>query len=291
MFIDIFKEISAYLDQLSKEQNMNIQIHDFDGFTLNYRNYIPATYGSGCKYCDYVWLDENSLKHCLEKQMVILTHCKKGELLYGICYAGVGSFIIPLVYHNKPLGYLSVKGYRTDDEKVLPRINHISKEYGLPKEQLIDNYYKYLNPNPPSFKKIKASLLIIVDMLETAYIEILKSDSINRKILNKENLCTQMRWYISMNYMSIINLQVLSKFFRCSPSYIAHTFKKDYGMSVRGYLNFIRMREAKIQLLNSNLPVSKIASSVGFTDSNYFATVFKRTYGITPSECRDKYIL
>lgn len=292
MFVDIFKEVATFLEQLSKEQNLLIIIHDFDGFTINYRNDIPPIYPIGkriCKYCDYIMSTENTLKHCLEKQLNVLDHCKNNEPFFGMCYAGVEEFVVPIIYNNKPLGFISVNGYRSDEQKALSRIDYISKEYGFSKKQLVDNYYNSLKPNPPELKTIQNSIRVAARLLELAFKEILITESMNRQILNRETLFDQIKLYLELNYMSEINNKMLSDFFRCSASKITHTFKKNCGITIKGYLNLVRIEIAKEQLIHSLIPISNIVSNVGFTDSSYFAKVFKQTYGISPIEYRKKF--
>jgi len=57
------------------------------------------------------------------------------------------------------------------------------------------------------------------------------------------------------------------------------------GMNVSAFIRDIRMKEAK-RLINTqpDLRVSDLAYSVGFRDPKYFATCFKKEFGIQPSE-------
>ena len=44
----------------------------------------------------------------------------------------------------------------------------------------------------------------------------------------------------------------------------------------------------KILLINSSLSISEIGFELGYKDKSYFASVFKRKSGQTPSEFRDE---
>lgn len=57
------------------------------------------------------------------------------------------------------------------------------------------------------------------------------------------------------------------------------------GMNITSYIRDIRMKEAKrLAETQSNLRVSDLAYRVGFKDPKYFATCFKKEFGIQPSE-------
>ena len=60
------------------------------------------------------------------------------------------------------------------------------------------------------------------------------------------------------------------------------------GMSVSAFIRDVRMKEArKMAEQNPNIRVSDLAYSVGFHDPRYFATCFKKQFGIQPKEFLD----
>ncbi|VEP17006.1 Regulatory protein [Hyella patelloides LEGE 07179] len=62
-------------------------------------------------------------------------------------------------------------------------------------------------------------------------------------------------------------------------------FQEIFGTTVIGYLTSLRLEQAKLLLREKKLSVAEVANSVGYTHLGYFAKVFKRQFGITPSEC------
>lgn len=83
-------------------------------------------------------------------------------------------------------------------------------------------------------------------------------------------------------------LQFLADEVRLSASYVSKLFKECEGVSVSDYVQERRMREVVRQLAETEIPVKEIASSVGFTNENYFYTVFKKVHGMTPNEYRKR---
>jgi AraC-like DNA-binding protein len=56
------------------------------------------------------------------------------------------------------------------------------------------------------------------------------------------------------------------------------------GCSITDYILNRRLKKAKYLLNNENFTISEITYMVGFSNPNYFSTVFKAKYGVTPSE-------
>ncbi|WP_295675794.1 substrate-binding domain-containing protein [uncultured Mucilaginibacter sp.] len=56
------------------------------------------------------------------------------------------------------------------------------------------------------------------------------------------------------------------------------------GCSITDYILNRRLKKAKYLLNNESLTISEITYKVGFSNPNYFSTVFKSKYGCTPSE-------
>jgi AraC family transcriptional regulator, transcriptional activator of the genes for pyochelin and ferripyochelin receptors len=62
-------------------------------------------------------------------------------------------------------------------------------------------------------------------------------------------------------------------------------FRKVFGVTAFQYLHRYRMEQARLLLCEQQLPVSAVASAVGYSHFGQFATAFKRRFGITPSQC------
>lgn len=63
-------------------------------------------------------------------------------------------------------------------------------------------------------------------------------------------------------------------------------FKQKTGLSPNDYLIRLRIKKAKELLQSGTLPIGDIAKHVGFTNSTFFSTTFKRLVGASPSEFR-----
>ncbi|MDF2669990.1 MAG: transcriptional regulator [Paenibacillus sp.] len=71
-----------------------------------------------------------------------------------------------------------------------------------------------------------------------------------------------------------------------SPGYFSVLFKQYTGFTPVEYVMRLRMDRAKQLLMNSDMPVRRIAEEVGYTDPLYFTRLFTRETGISPREFR-----
>lgn len=63
-------------------------------------------------------------------------------------------------------------------------------------------------------------------------------------------------------------------------------FKKVFGNTIFGYLQQIRMNEARNYLLNTNLSIQQIGNLVGYQHMSNFSAAFKKINGISPLKLR-----
>ena len=90
--------------------------------------------------------------------------------------------------------------------------------------------------------------------------------------------------YIKENYRSEINLQSIARDYRINPSYISQLFKKELNTTYTDYVTNLRIKAAEDLLLSTSMQIAEVSEKVGFSDYFYFAKVFKKTLGMTPSE-------
>jgi len=80
------------------------------------------------------------------------------------------------------------------------------------------------------------------------------------------------------------SLDQLAGLFDVSTFYLSRTYSKEFGISITDHLAMIRADRAKRLLAGGELSIKEIARAVGYSSGNYFAKVFRRVCGVSPSE-------
>lgn len=93
--------------------------------------------------------------------------------------------------------------------------------------------------------------------------------------------------YLEENYGEELSLSRLSEKYYINTAYLSDLFRRQTGKTYSQYLFEVRMKRASELLEDDDLRVFDIAALVGFPNTGYFCTVFKRQFGLSPAEYRD----
>lgn len=95
--------------------------------------------------------------------------------------------------------------------------------------------------------------------------------------------------YISENYPSPdISVKEVAEHLSISEGYLSRVFKKETSYTFNNYLTHYRIHAAMEELRDRRVKVYEVAEKVGYQDTTYFSTLFKKLTGITPSEFQDR---
>lgn len=94
--------------------------------------------------------------------------------------------------------------------------------------------------------------------------------------------------YIDQHYDKKVTLKMIADDFDMSESYLSRAFKNETGMNLISFINDKKMSKAKELLEDESYMIKNVSTMVGIDDQFYFNRVFKKTYGISPSEYRKK---
>ncbi|KZS46942.1 DNA-binding response regulator [Paenibacillus glucanolyticus] len=109
--------------------------------------------------------------------------------------------------------------------------------------------------------------------------EVLSSQS-NRIVENT-------RQYIEDHYRQKgLTIHEVAKNNHVSPNYLSYLFKKYTGSSLWEYVVKLRMEESRSLILNTDLRRYEIAERVGYESPEHFSKIFKKYFGVSPSELK-----
>lgn len=113
-------------------------------------------------------------------------------------------------------------------------------------------------------------------------------ESDSQALTKTGKMMKQVEEYLKKNYMHDISLDTVSRTINFSPFYFSKLFKQHFGTNFIDYLTDIRIETAKEILSDPTKSAKDIGAMVGYTDPNYFAKIFKRKTGFTPTEYRNQ---
>ncbi len=89
--------------------------------------------------------------------------------------------------------------------------------------------------------------------------------------------------FIHSNYMHDITVEQIARYLNLDRSYFSVIFKKKTGLSPKQYLLNYRMNIAATLIIRKDIAISVVANSVGYSNLYTFSKMFKRHFGISPS--------
>ncbi|WP_247682410.1 AraC family transcriptional regulator [Pseudoalteromonas sp. MMG013] len=92
--------------------------------------------------------------------------------------------------------------------------------------------------------------------------------------------------FIRTNYHNQITVEQLADIAHLSVSALERRFKKHLAKTPKQFLIEIRLEQARKLLIETTLPISSVCFDTGFVDPSYFSKLFKRFFGMTPSQLR-----
>ncbi len=90
--------------------------------------------------------------------------------------------------------------------------------------------------------------------------------------------------YIELHYCEPVALKTISDHFGLSAAYLGKVFKESHGISFSRYLNEYRIAKAKELMAGGAMKAKEVGLAVGYSDANYFYSIFKKITGQSPSD-------
>lgn len=95
--------------------------------------------------------------------------------------------------------------------------------------------------------------------------------------------------YLREHFREPFSAKKLGEAINFHPVYIARCMQKMFGCSPSVYLLRLRIDQSKLLLLQTDLPVERVAEEVGFNQAAYFTASFSRFEGMSPRKYRQRF--
>lgn len=107
--------------------------------------------------------------------------------------------------------------------------------------------------------------------------------------VNRKYVVEQMLSFFEDHYSEKISLDQVAENMYLSPFYISKIFKSETGATPIRHLINIRLEKAKELLEKGEITsIQAVATAVGYDDAYHFSKLFKKRYGVSPSQARRK---
>lgn len=92
--------------------------------------------------------------------------------------------------------------------------------------------------------------------------------------------------YVETHYTASITLEEIAQSVHLCRSECSRLFKRYMHISLFEFISQYRIEKSLDYLMNTSCSILEIANLVGYDDSNYYAKVFRKTKGCSPSQYR-----
>lgn len=145
---------------------------------------------------------------------------------------------------------------------------------------------EYFDKKIGSDTAIHAYILLLFTELLRYYRE--NMGQTNIKTLNR-TIISEVKNYLSRNYKSA-TLKETADNFHFHPDYLSKLIKNSTGISFTDLLQEIKLKEARLLIENTDLPISDITFEIGYNNISYFYKIFRKKYNATPMEYRKNFL-
>lgn len=109
------------------------------------------------------------------------------------------------------------------------------------------------------------------------------------RLSSEDAAIAPIKQYIDEHWQEPIALTELGERFAISPCHLSRKFRRHMGFGLHEYIELVRMMHAERMLLKSKCTIAQIAEFCGFSNPNYFSSVFKRIHGCSPKTYQKQY--
>lgn len=246
------------------------------------------SYCIAVKSCPHLW------RRCVMcKWQTVERLSRERKLTYGECAFGVGEYLAPIFMYRKFVAYVSLTGFKSK-RKTDDLLRLLAQRLTWAPEELLALYEKSMFKMERNEIYAEVSLHILSNLFEQLLARL--EPDFDAQVLNMFNRVSPLNQSLLLRaigcidsmYPCDLNVADVANFCHVSDSHLQHLFKKAYGFGPYEMILQKRFAHACRLLKETELPVYQVAVQSGFSDANYFSSIFHSRYGMTCSRWRKK---
>ena len=190
----------------------------------------------------------------------------------GLCINGIYEYTRPVIIDDEVVSVIFIGNILPTEDKREKLVRKLSE-----REDLIGSLESGF-----SFENCKA----IGELIESYIRMILELSPAKNEKNDFDPLIENLKNYIEANLEYEIDLSLVAQMFHYNEKYLGRLFKRKTGYSFSEWINKRRVEIGREMLISENDTIINISSRIGFNNVTYFNRLFKKRYGVTPSEYR-----
>lgn len=269
-----YEKLNAILRDFYTLTGIRITIFDEE---LNELTSCPQEMAGICRYIRSNPDAEKACRAC-DRAACLKASALRRPYVYR-CHAGLTEAVAPVYMGNLPVAYLMFGHLLAGEAAEAARAGVIRScaKYGL---------------DPGTMKELLSLLPLTDEETILAASRILMAVTswlcIDQMIsLRRQELPVQLDDYIEKNLDKPLDTELLCAHFHIGKTALYKISREYYGEGIAEHIRRMRIERARRLLTeNENLSIREISEQCGFTDYNYFITVFKKYCGESPARYR-----
>ena len=157
---------------------------------------------------------------------------------------------------------------------------------------LCDSYMRQVE-DMQSMEEMKKlpTLMENMQFTMTRLVHNLRTSRSQRDTADEAPIAAACKRYVSRHLHEKLKVQDIADALSIHPNYLTNVFGASEGVSLHQYILAEKLRTARQLLMYSTKSASEIALTLGFSSQSHMGALFKKQFGLTPKEFRDRYVV
>lgn len=203
------------------------------------------------------------------------------------CPSGLVKILVPVFINGRHAGILLAGPFALHslDQERLERLTHRLEKIGLgDRTEQLQTTWRY-TPQLSSAKSRAAGTLL---QMFGKYLEEVGRQFLETQPAPQSPLLKKIEAFLAECQDGPVSLKEVAASVNLSPCHFCSVFKKQTGLTFSRYRTRQRLEKARVLLADSARRISDVAFESGFESIPYFNRAFRRQFGCSPSEFRER---